>query len=228
MTTDSESIRRLFDAIAPVYDDLNDQMSFGLHRVWKKMAVDWVQSTPGDRVLDLCCGTGDLAFLLTRRVGTAGKVYGLDFSANQIAQAQKRDKIRAIRWLVGDALALPFPENYFDGVIQSFGLRNVVDISACLSEIRRVLKPARQAVILDLHRPDNLEWSRFQQWYLQQRVASLGRERGLEAEYAYIAPSLARFPTGAEQVRLAKAAGFRQARHLPLIGGAVGALILSF
>jgi demethylphylloquinol methyltransferase len=228
MTTDSEGIRRIFDAIAPVYDDLNDQMSFGLHRVWKKMAVDWTQTNPGDRVLDLCCGTGDLAFLLSRRVGITGKVYGLDFSANQIAQARKRDKQRAIRWMVGDALALPFPENYFDGVIQSFGLRNVVDISACLREIRRVLKPASQAVILDLHRPDNLEWSRFQQWYLEQRVASLGRERGLEAEYAYIAPSLERFPTGVEQVQLAKQAGFQNARHLPLIGGAVGALILSF
>lgn len=225
MATD---IRRIFDAIAPVYDDLNDQMSFGLHRVWKKMAVGWTQTIPGDRVLDLCCGTGDLAFLLARRVGTTGKVYGLDFSVPQLAQAQKRDRTRAIRWMVGDALALPFPENYFDGVIQSFGLRNVVDISACLREIRRVLKPDHQAVILDLHRPANLGWSRFQHWYLQQRVTTLGRERGLEEEYAYIAPSLERFPTGAEQVQLAKQAGFRDARHVPLIGGAVGALILSF
>jgi len=107
MTTDSEGIRRIFDAIAPVYDDLNDQMSFGLHRVWKKMAVDWVQSTPGDRVLDLCCGTGDLAFLLARRVGSSGKVYGLDFPQTRLPRRKNEiKKEQFVGWLAMPSLCL--------------------------------------------------------------------------------------------------------------------------
>ena len=224
---DREDIRQIFDAIAPVYDRLNDEMSFGLHRVWKKMAVGWSGCCAGDTVLDLCCGTGDLAFLLARRVGSTGKVHGADFSKAQLAQARRRDRHSQIHWVEADALDLPFAEGHFDAVLQGFGLRNVVDIARCLAEVRRVLKPGGRAVILDLHRPEDTGWRSFQEWYLKERVAGLGRTLGLEAEYAYLAPSLERFPSGSEQVQLAREAGFAQVRHYPLVGGAVGVLVAS-
>lgn len=225
MTTDREQIRGIFDTIAPVYDELNDRMSFGLHRVWKKMAVAWTDCPTGGTALDLCCGTGDLAFLLKRRVGRVGQVTGVDFAPGQLTQARKRDRRREITWVEADALALPFVDESFDAVIQSFGLRNVVDIPVCLAEIRRVLKPGGRAVILDLHRPTDPGWRAFQTWYLGEQVAGLGRERNLGAEYAYIAPSLERFPDGAEQVHYARQAGFSRVRHIPLVGGAVGVLL---
>jgi len=220
-----ERVRAIFDAIAPVYDELNDAMSFGLHRVWKKMAVAMSGATPGMAALDLCCGSGDLALLLARRLGPAGRVWGVDFAPGALAVARRRDPRRRVRWLVADALALPFAAHTFDVVVQGFGLRNVADIPTCLAEIRRVLKPGGRAVLLDLHRPADGFWRGFQEWYLKERVAGLGRAHGLEAEYAYIAPSLERFPIGAEQERLAHAAGFSCARHTPLVGGAVGVLV---
>ncbi|MBW4699963.1 MAG: bifunctional demethylmenaquinone methyltransferase/2-methoxy-6-polyprenyl-1,4-benzoquinol methylase UbiE [Aphanocapsa lilacina HA4352-LM1] len=224
---DSRRIQNIFNAIAPVYDRINDRMSFGLHRVWKKMAVRWSGCGPGDTVLDLCCGTGDLAFLLARRVGVEGTVWGVDFAAAQLAQARRRDREGRVRWLEADALDLPFDDDSFDAVTQGFGLRNVVDIPACFAQLRRVLKPGGRAVILDLHAPADAGWRAFQRWYLEGRVTALGRAQGLEAEYAYIAPSLECFPKGDEQVRLARQAGFSQVLHYPLIGGTVGVLVVS-
>ncbi|MBC8122937.1 MAG: bifunctional demethylmenaquinone methyltransferase/2-methoxy-6-polyprenyl-1,4-benzoquinol methylase UbiE [Gemmatimonadaceae bacterium] len=225
LINEPEQIRQIFDTIAPVYDRLNDQMSFGLHRVWKKMTVAWSGCAAGSVALDVCCGTGDLAFLLARRTGPTGKVYGVDFSTRQLALARKRDTQRQIIWQEADALALPFDDRYFDVITQGFGLRNVLDIPSCLKEMHRVLKPGGRVVILDLHRPRDQGWRAFQQWYLNQRVTSLGRAEGLEDEYAYIAPSLERFPTGAAQVQMARQAGFSQVRHTPLVGETVGVLV---
>jgi demethylmenaquinone methyltransferase/2-methoxy-6-polyprenyl-1,4-benzoquinol methylase len=225
VTLERDRIRAIFDAIAPVYDDLNDRMSFGLHRVWKKMAVAWTECGPGDSALDLCCGTGDLALLLARRVGESGNVFGVDFSPNQLAEARRRDRTDRVHWVEADVLSLPFADASFDALTQGFGLRNVVDIPVCLAEIHRVLKPGARAAILDLHRPADPTWRAFQEWYLRERVAGLGQERALGSEYAYIAPSLERFPTGEEQVHLARTAGFAWARHYPLVGGAVGVLV---
>lgn len=161
--SERSEILRIFNAIAPVYDRLNDQMSFGLHRVWKKMAVAWTECPAGGTALDLCCGTGDLALLLARRVGPKGQVYGVDFAAAQLEQARRRDRQGRVQWMEADALALPFAGGSFDAITQSFGLRNVVDIPACLQQMRRVLKAGGRAVILDLHRPADERWRAFQQ-----------------------------------------------------------------
>lgn len=230
MTTSTSEIRDLFDRIAPVYDQLNNGLSFGQHRVWKRMALKWSAADSGDTCLDLCCGSGDLAQLLARQVGAIGQVYGVDFSSALLAIADQRIKNQypplPIRWVEANALDLPFADNYFDAATMGYGLRNVTDIPRCLSELYRVLKPGAKAAILDFHRPKQPLMRAFQQWYLDNAVVPAAERLGLTEEYAYIAPSLDRFPTGREQVSLAQNAGFT-AIHYPIAGGMMGVLVVS-
>jgi demethylphylloquinol methyltransferase len=221
----SDEIRDLFDRIAPVYDQLNDGLSLGLHRVWKQMAVKWSEAQIGDTCLDLCCGSGDLARRLGRVVGTTGQVFGVDFATAQLAIARQRTQNLPITWITGDALAIPFADAYFDAATLGYGLRNVTDIPRSLKELYRVLKPGAKAAILDLNRPSSSAVQAFQQWYLNTLVVPAAKQFGLTEEYAYLAPSLERFPTGPEQVALAHQAGFSAATHYPIAGGTMGILV---
>ena len=227
----SSEIKALFDRIAPVYDQLNNWLSLGQHRIWKLMAVKWSNPSPGDVGLDLCCGSGDLAQMLARQVGVTGQVTGVDFSAEQLAIARQRASVQFPRlplsWVEADALNLPFDDSYFDCATMGYGLRNVTDIPRCLQELHRVLKPGAKAAILDFHRPSQLPLRVFQQWYLQTIVVPTAQRFGLTEEYAYINPSLERFPTGSEQVKLANDAGFAAATHYPIAGGMMGILVLT-
>lgn len=229
-TPTSQDVQALFDRIAPVYDQLNDRFSLGQHKIWKQMAVKWSQPTAGATYLDLCCGSGDLAQLLARQLGPTGTIFAVDFSPQQLAIARQRWQPAArtapIHWVEGDALQIPFDEETFQGVTMGYGLRNVVDIPACLQEIYRVLVPGGRAAILDFHRPTNQWVKQFQSWYLQTVVVPLAQSLGLREEYAYLQPSLDRFPSGTEQVELAQQAGFAQATHYPIAGGTMGVLVL--
>jgi demethylphylloquinol methyltransferase len=230
-STSSPSVQALFDRIAPVYDHLNQWLSLGQHQIWKQMAVKWAEPTTGDSALDLCCGSGDLAQILARFVGPQGQVVGVDFSTAQLEVARQRSQAVyppiAIQWIEADVLHLPFPDCYFQVATMGYGLRNVVDIPQCLHELYRVLQPGAKAAILDLHRP-NQEWIRaFQQWYLSSIVVPIAQQFGLTAEYAYLAPSLEKFPTGTEQVQLAQSAGFCQVVHYPIAGGTMGVLVIT-
>jgi ubiquinone/menaquinone biosynthesis methyltransferase len=234
MTTVSptpEAIRDLFDRIAPVYDDFNQRLSWGLHRVWKQMAVAWSGARPGQTCLDVCCGSGDLALLLARRVGAAGQVYGVDFSTAQLAIAHQRTAPpwfhAPITWLEGDALALPLGDTSFDAATMGYGLRNLTDISQGLRELYRVLKPGAKAAVLDFSQPQSAWMQQFQQWYLDTVVVPTAQQCGLTEEYAYIAPSVERFPSGAVQVDRAKAAGFSEGSYYPIAGGLMGVLVLT-
>ncbi|HHP7229682.1 MAG TPA: bifunctional demethylmenaquinone methyltransferase/2-methoxy-6-polyprenyl-1,4-benzoquinol methylase UbiE [Xenococcaceae cyanobacterium] len=224
-------IKEIFDHIAPRYDQLNDRLSFGQHRIWKMMTVKWSNPRLGDTALDICCGSGDLALMLAQKVGIRGKVIGLDFARAQLAIAAKKQKSRyaqySINWIEGDALDLPLKNNYVDCATMGYGLRNVTNIPLCLQELHRVLKPGAKAAILDFHRPELAQIRAFQQWYLDYIVVPTAREFKMREQYAYLTPSLARFPQGKEQVRLAKAAGFKQAKHYSLIGGMMGVLVLT-
>lgn len=226
---DANYIRDLFDRIAPVYDDLNQALSFGLHRVWKQMAVEWSGAQPGMNVLDVCCGSGDLALLLAHQVGAQGRVTGADFAVEQLAIAAKRATIKGYTtrttWVEADALSLPFETNQFDALTMGYGLRNLVDIPKGLKELQRVLKPGAKAAVLDFHQPSSALAKQFQQWYLDTVVVPAAKQRGLTEEYAYIGPSVDRFPVGSEQVALAKDADFSKAVHYPLLGGMMGVLV---
>lgn len=225
----AQAIQTLFNRIAPAYDQLNDWLSLGQHRIWKQMAVKWSGADQGSICLDVCCGSGDLARLLARQVGPTGKVYGVDFSTAQLEIAQQRSQASVqplpVAWIEGDALNLPFPDDQFDAVTMGYGLRNVLDISRSLTELHRVLKPSAKAAILDFHRPSNPSIRAFQQWYLDRIVVPAAESLGLKDEYVYISPSLDRFPTGDEQVTLARQVGFINVTHYPIAGGVMGVLV---
>jgi demethylmenaquinone methyltransferase/2-methoxy-6-polyprenyl-1,4-benzoquinol methylase len=225
----AEQIRSLFDRIAPVYDPLNNWLSLGQHRIWKKMAVKWSDPQPGDTCLDVCCGSGDLARLLARQVSANGHVFGIDFSADQLAIAHQHTQQSfsplPITWVEADALDLPFDSNHFDAATMGYGLRNVIDIPGSLKELHRVLKPGAKVAILDFHRPPNPQMRAFQQWYLNTVVVPIADQYGLNDEYAYISPSLDKFPTGVEQVDLAHQAGFVEVVHYAIAAGMMGILV---
>ncbi|BAY20476.1 ubiquinone/menaquinone biosynthesis methyltransferase [Calothrix sp. NIES-2100] len=228
----THEIRAIFDRIAPVYDQLNDWLSLGQHRIWKEMAIKWSNPQLGDTCLDLCCGSGDITLGLARRVGATGHVYGLDFSANLLAMAQERSQRQytdqpTITWVEADVLDLPFDNNQFDAATMGYGLRNVKDIPRSLQELHRVLKPGAKAAILDFHRPLNPQLRSFQQWYLENIVVPIATQLGVKEEYAYISPSLDRFPIGKEQVELADQVGFAAATHYPIANGMMGVLVVS-
>ncbi|MEC4815723.1 MAG: bifunctional demethylmenaquinone methyltransferase/2-methoxy-6-polyprenyl-1,4-benzoquinol methylase UbiE [Scytonema sp. PMC 1069.18] len=227
MTND---IRAIFDRIAPVYDQLNDWLSLGQHRIWKEMTVKWSEVQSGGIGLDLCCGSGDLTFRLARRVGAKGQVFGVDFSPELLEIAKQRSQNQypqpPITWVEGDVLDLPFEDNGFDAVTMGYGLRNVTDIPRSLKEIHRVLKKTAKAAILDFNHPKNIQAQAFQQWYLNNLVVPIATQMGLKDEYAYISPSLDRFPTSQELVEIAHQVGFIGATHYPIANGMMGVLVL--
>jgi demethylphylloquinol methyltransferase len=228
----STDIQSIFNRIAPVYDQLNNDLSLGIHWVWKQMAVSWSEAKAGDTCLDICCGSGDITQLLAKQVGTTGTIIGADFAPAQLENAATKiadiyPPLDQIKWIEADALDLPFTDNYFDAATMGYGLRNVTDIPCCLEELCRVLKPDARVAILDFHRPNNNLIRRFQQWYLDAIVVPKAAQLGMTDEYAYLNPSLDRFPTGSEQVKLGLAAGFSHATHYPIASGMMGVLVLT-
>jgi demethylmenaquinone methyltransferase/2-methoxy-6-polyprenyl-1,4-benzoquinol methylase len=231
---DPEAVRDLFDRIAPRYDALNDLLSAGLHRHWKRTLVASLRPEPGERFLDLCCGTGDLALLLAEKVRPGGDVVGLDAAAAPLERARRRAARQGwlpVRWLQGDALASGLPAGWADGATMAYGLRNLADPAAGLRELRRLLRPGGRAAVLDFNRPDPADpladrLNSFQRGYLRRVVVPVAAAAGLEAQYAYLEESLRRFPTGREQERLALEAGFSCARHRPVALGLMGRLDL--
>lgn len=221
-------VQDLFDRIAPVYDGLNDWLSLGQHRIWKRMTVKWSEAREGDTCLDLCCGSGDLAVLLGAVVGQTGTVIGLDFAPAQLTIARQRSHHQPqIEWIQGDALTIPYPDNSFAAITMGYGLRNVSDIPTCLREIYRVLQPGKKAALLDFN-PSELPWIQaFQQFYLNHIVVPVAAQWGLTSEYAYILSSLEKFPPGRKQVDLALQAGFNQAVHYSIAVDTMGVLVLT-
>src|SRR3989442_647851 len=151
-------VEDLFSRIAPRYDLINDLQSFGLHRFWKKRVLNLVSVQPDDRVLDVCCGTGDIALALA---GTGANVIGLDFSQPMLEMAKLRKlKVQShnLEFVRGDAQQIPFPDNSFNVVTVGYGLRNLADWEAGLRELCRVAKPGGRLVVLDFGKPDNALW----------------------------------------------------------------------
>lgn len=225
---DPAAVRQLFDQIAPRYDQLNDLLSLGLHRLWKRQAVAWIRPSAGQHLLDLCCGTGDLALLLAARVRPGGTVLGLDAAAEPLEIAAARGRLQPwlpLRWQQGDALATGLPAASADGAVMAYGLRNLADPAAGLLELRRLLRPGGRAAVLDFNRPSEPVAS-IQRLYLRRLVVPTAERFGVREHYAYLEASLRCFPSGPEQEALAAQAGFRLARHRPLAAGLMGVLQL--
>lgn len=195
------------------------------------MTVSWSGAKEGDSVLDVCCGSGDLAFLLSERVGLNGQVIGLDFAKEQLVIAQSRQHLRSkacyknIRWIEGNALCLPFPDSYFDAITIGYGLRNVVDIPKAMEEMCRVLKPGSVVSVLDFNKSYEPATSFIQEWMIDNVVVPIASSYGLESEYKYLKNSIKEFLTGTELEKVALAAGFSSARHFEIGAGLMGNLV---
>ncbi len=146
----ADYVQKKFSGIAGKYDLFNDIVTQGMHRYWKRFLVKKASLKPGDRVLDICCGTGDITQLLQKKTGAQGTTVGLDFSPGMLAVAEERDHTGLSSFLQGDATVLPIKSKSLDAVTVGYGLRNLVDISLCLAEVHRVLKPGGRFLCLDM------------------------------------------------------------------------------
>lgn len=214
-----DGVRTMFDRIAPVYDVMNRVMTAGLDRTWRRLTVEAVVQ-PGDRVLDACCGTGDLAVAAERE---GGIVTGLDFSAEMLHRARR--KSAGVAWVQGDLLALPFERASFDAATVGFGVRNVADLEAALGELRRVLRPGGRLAILEITQPRGALKPFFRLWF-DRVVPLLGKVLPGGKAYAYLPASVRRFPGADELAALVRAAGFEDVR-VRLLGGSIVALHLA-
>jgi demethylmenaquinone methyltransferase / 2-methoxy-6-polyprenyl-1,4-benzoquinol methylase len=210
----AEGVRAMFDRIAPVYDAMNHVMTAGLDRRWRRLTARAVVR-PGDRVLDACCGTGDLA-VEAQRAG--GVVTGLDFSEPMLGRA--RTKSTEIEWRQGDLLALPFAHGSFDAATVGFGVRNLADLERGLGELRRVLRPGGRLAVLEITRPRGLLAPFYRLWF-DGIVPLLGKVLPGGSAYTYLPASVRRFPGPEELEELVRAAGFEDVRWRTFAGGIV-------
>ncbi len=216
-------VRTMFDRIAGRYDLMNSVMSGGLHHRWRARAADMSCLQPGGRALDVCCGTGDLAFELKRRVGARGTVVGLDFSEPmlELARAKSAELALDVQYLQGNALELPFGDSGFDAATVGFGVRNLVDLAGGLAEMTRVVRPGGRVVILEITTPTRPPLSWFYRVWFDRIVPLLGTLAGESAAYSYLPESVRRFPPAHELAALMHEAGLREIRYVMLAGGIV-------
>jgi len=207
----------MFSRLAGRYDVVNDVMSFGLHRRWKKDTIRLALEGRRDpvRILDLCCGTGDLSFLAEASAGPGSSITGLDFTLPMLAVAARRRSLARSRsaFAQGDALHLPFPVGTFDVVTVGYGLRNIADPLAALREMRRVLAPGGRAVVLDFGKPDNRAAGLVYRAFLRTVMPLMGwLFHGDPETYLYIPESLERYPAQRGVQTLMREAGLDGAR----------------
>jgi demethylmenaquinone methyltransferase/2-methoxy-6-polyprenyl-1,4-benzoquinol methylase len=213
-TLPADGVRRMFDRIAPVYDVMNRVMTAGLDRRWRRITVEEAVRA-GDRTLDACCGTGDLAVAARRR---GADVVGLDFSGRMLERAKR--KAPEVEFVQGDMLALPFDDASFDSATVGFGVRNVEDLEAGLRELRRVLRPGGRLGILEITTPSGILAPFYRVWF-DRVVPLLGRVLPGGDAYTYLPASVRRFPVPEELVALLERHGFAAVRYRTFAGGIV-------
>jgi demethylmenaquinone methyltransferase/2-methoxy-6-polyprenyl-1,4-benzoquinol methylase len=223
-------VRRMFGAIAPRYDLTNTVISAGLHGRWKRLTVAALELRPGERALDICCGTGDLARMMAETVGSAGSVVGVDFALPMIVQAHRLAADRGgspapsarPSFLAADALRLPFAAAAFDAAAVAFGLRNVADPAAALREIRRVLRPGGRLAVLEFGRVPNPVVRTLYDLYSFTLLAALGRlVSGHPDAYWYLPVSIRHWLDQKAMIHLLGETGFDHATYHNLAQGVV-------
>jgi demethylmenaquinone methyltransferase/2-methoxy-6-polyprenyl-1,4-benzoquinol methylase len=214
----------MFDRIAGIYDRMNRTMTAGLDRGWRERAADRAELGAGDSALDACCGTGDLALALARRVGPGGAVVGCDFSVPMLELARRKaaaDGLGWVRFEWADVLDLPYEDASFDAVTVGFGVRNFADLERGLGELARVLRRGGRLVILEITQPRRapLRWF-FSLWF-DRAVPVLGALAGDRDAYAYLPRSVKRFPGPEPLAAMMAAVGLARVRYLILAGGII-------
>jgi demethylmenaquinone methyltransferase/2-methoxy-6-polyprenyl-1,4-benzoquinol methylase len=216
-------VARVFDRVAQRYDLMNDLMSLGLHRAWKAFAVSVARPRPGERVLDVAAGSGDLADAIAKRVAPHGEVWLTDINRSMLARGRDRqlDAGRLAPAVQCDAEQLPFPERYFDCVTVAFGLRNMTRKEAALAEMARVLKPGGRLVVLEFSKV----WqplAKAYDWYSFEVLPRLGARVAGDAEaYRYLAESIRMHPDQATLAAMIESAGLSDVQVFNLAAGVV-------
>jgi demethylmenaquinone methyltransferase / 2-methoxy-6-polyprenyl-1,4-benzoquinol methylase len=225
----ARAVERMFTAIAPRYDLLNHVLSFNVDRLWWWRAARsfrHILNRSEARVLDLCCGTGDMAFALRRQSGkSSARILGADFSHAMLQRARAKSAATSNGspvWIEADALRLPFPDADFDLVTSAFGFRNLANYDAGLREILRVLRPGGECGILDFGEPEGAMGALYRIYFKQilPRIGTL--VSGVRGPYAYLPASVERFPEPEEMLGRMKAAGFSEATWTPYTFGVAG------
>ncbi|HXE46093.1 MAG TPA: class I SAM-dependent methyltransferase [Conexibacter sp.] len=229
-TLEEPQVRAMFDRIARIYDPLNTIMTAGLHHRWRERAADLAQLSPGARVLDVACGTGDLAIELAGRVGPGGEVVACDFAEQmmelgraKVAELQARDpRPRApIRFEWANALELPYADDEFAAATVGFGVRNFSDLERGLSELARVVRPGGHVVVLEMTTPTRPPLSGFFRVWFDRVVPVLGRLAGDSDAFTYLPSSVRRFPGPQELAATMDRCGLRAIRYVLTAGGII-------
>src|SRR3954466_3077222 len=215
-TLPADSVRAMFDRIAGVYDLMNTVMTAGLHHRWRERAVDLARVGPGDRALDVATGTGDLALELA---GRGAEVVGSDFSEGMLEVARR--KAPALRWELGNALALPYADDDFDAATVGFGARNFSDLERGLAEMVRVVRPGGRVVVLEITTPQRPPLSTFFSLWFDRVVPLLGKLAAEPEAYPSLPSSVKRFPGPAELGGVMAAAGLVDVRWILTAGGII-------
>src|SRR5436305_14953356 len=218
-TLPEDQVRAMFDRIARVYDRINSVMTAGLHHRWRQRAVDLASVEPGDRVLDVATGTGDLAIELSRRVAPGGEVVGSDFSEAMLELA--RAKAPRIAFEPANALDLPYEDDSFDAATVGFGARNFSDLPRGLAEMMRVVRPGGRVAVLELTTPERPPLSWFFGLWFDRLVPLLGRIAGDPDAYSYLPSSVRRFPNARGLAAAMAAVGLVNVRWLVRAGGII-------
>ncbi|MGD0825866.1 MAG: bifunctional demethylmenaquinone methyltransferase/2-methoxy-6-polyprenyl-1,4-benzoquinol methylase UbiE [Terriglobales bacterium] len=227
----AQAVREMFTSIAPRYDLLNHVLSFNIDRLWwwrTARQFDAILRRPDARVLDLCCGTGDMTFALSRRAPSKAQILGADFSHAMLQRAAAKTKTAekgsgaTPRWIEADALRLPFPDGHFHLVTSAFGFRNLADYNAGLHEIARVLAPGGECGILDFGEPGGV-LGKCYRIYFKKVLPAVGTIiSGVRGPYAYLPASVERFPAPNEMLGRMRQAGFGDSSWTPYTFGIAG------
>lgn len=229
-TSAARAVREMFTSIAPRYDLLNHVLSFNIDRMWWRRTArvfGHILNRPDARVLDLCCGTGDMTLALRRQAGKSSPgIFGADFSHAMLQRATAKSSSRQNGsrpgWIEADALNLPFPGAHFDLVTSAFGFRNLADYDAGLNEIVRVLRPGGECGILDFGEPKGAMGALYR-IYFKQVLPRVGTMiSGVRGPYTYLPVSVERFPPPEEMLARMKRAGFSEATWTPYTFGIAG------
>lgn len=219
-------VRGVFDSVAPSYDVMNDVMSLGIHRLWKRFTVELAQLRAGERVLDLAGGTGDLAALMLPQLGEKGRLVLSDINAAMLGEGRRRllDRglVNGLDYVQANAEALPFAESSFDCVTMAFGLRNVTDKDKALASIHRVLKPGGRLLVLEFSKVQVPGLARLYDEYSFRLLPLMGKFIAKdEASYRYLAESIRKHPDQATLQSMMENAGFSRVSYYNLTGGIV-------
>ena len=216
-------VQGVFNSVASKYDIMNDVMSMGIHRVWKEAMMDWLAPRPGQKLLDVAGGTGDVSFKFLGRAGH-GHATVLDLTEPMLVEGRKRAEADSLTgsldWVVGDAMALPFPDNTFDVYTISFGIRNVTRPQEALNEAYRVLRPGGRLMVLEFSQLPNPAMQKAYDLYSFNVIPRMGQAiAGDRDSYQYLVESIRNFPDQETFLSMVRTAGFGQAKYRNLSMG---------